>query len=189
MAQVRPRTIPLPKMVKGANNNCYYEPRYSASKRLTFYPFSDSDSIVLVSFRYQRNKYVIQKNNVLVDSLIEAVTLNKQKVDQLTDILYNNFFIKTDNISTINECFFPRNAILFFKNKVLKESIGLCFHCSRYEVASGKYGLLGEECNQKLDMLKGFFMANRVNFGTDASIEIYPGETIVDEGLPPTSTK
>lgn len=180
--------IPVPKR-QGVNENCYYKAKYSAEKRLSFYPFSISDSIVLVSFRHHENNYPIHEDSVVVDSLIEIKQLNKHEIDQLTDILYNNFYIKPGNIGSLALCFDPRNAILFFKGGKLKESIIICFHCSRYKTSSKKYSLLGAECNQKLEKIRAFFIAKGISVGTDLSIDFYPGETFMSDFVAPPIEK
>ena len=178
LGQEPPTSIPVPEKIKGVDENCYYKEKYSAAKRRSFYPFSVSDSIVLVSFRHHYEDYPVKGSSVIIDSLIEIRHLNTQEVDHFTDILYNNFYIKPDNIGVLMQCYAPRNAILFFgKNGMLKESIVICFHCSRYEPSSGRYGLFGDDCDQKLDKIRAFFLAMDVKFGTDKRIEAYPGET------------
>src|SRR3954451_10785125 len=82
----------LPKS-KG-NPNCYYKPTYSTAQRGKFYPFNIADTIKLISFRYQRYNSPIKGDTLITDSLLEIKTLTTSEIDQLTDILYNNFYKK-----------------------------------------------------------------------------------------------
>ncbi len=115
-----------------------------------------------------------------MDSLIEIKTLNKDETNDLTDILYNNFYKKRPNYGHITQCFFPRNAILFLDNAgSLKEYILLCFHCDRHEQSSENIQY-GDDCAEKMEKLRAFFILKGITFGTDTSIERYPGENFGD---------
>jgi hypothetical protein len=169
---------------KDVDENCYYNLKYDVSKRLSFYPFSVADSVVLVSFRHQLDNYPIKGDRIVADSLIQRKHLSNAAIEELTDILYNNFYIKHSNIGSVSQCFFPRNAVLFYgKRNRLKESILICFHCTRYESSSGKYKLFGDDCDQKMELIRGFFIRQGVAFGTDTEVDSYPGETFKDEGI------
>lgn len=177
-AQTTERTMKLPKP-KG-NLNCFYKPKYSSAKRSQFYPFSISDTIKIVSFRYHRDNYPVKKDTLLADSLIEAKTLSQSEIDRLTDILYNNFYKRNPNYAEVSLCFYPRNAILFLDTAGnLKESILLCFSCDRYKKSSDRI-LFGDDCTQKMEMLRDFFISAGLTFGTDHSIITYPGENFDD---------
>jgi hypothetical protein len=112
--------------------------------------------------------------------LIEVKGLSKTETNNLKDILYNIFYRKQHNYCSMTQCFFPRNAILFYdKLGHLKEYILICFHCSMQEVSSNKI-YFGSNCIQKMDNLQQFFISSGLKFGTDKTIELYPGE-ISDE--------
>lgn len=156
--------------------NCVYKPKYSATQRSQFYPFNIADTIKLISFRYHRHNYPINGDTLLVDSLIELKTLTKADINNLTDILYNNFYKQQPNYGSLTQCFFPRNAILFYdKAGHLIENILLCFHCNRHEESSDKINF-GSDCTQKMEKLRQFFVSSGLKFGTDKTIDIYPGE-------------
>ena len=130
------------------DGSCYYNAKYHLSKRLSFYPFSVADSVVLVSFRHQLDNYPVKRDRIITDSLIESRQLSTAAVEEFTDIIYNNFYVKPGNIGSIRQCFFPRNAVLFYgKRHRIKEAVLICFHCSRYESSSGKYRLFGDDCD------------------------------------------
>jgi hypothetical protein len=174
-AQTVIEEVKLPKP-KG-DLNCFYKSKYSATQRSQFYPFNIADTIKLVSFRYHRHNYPIKGDTLLVDSLTEIKTLTKADVNNLTDILYNNFYKQQPNYGSLTQCFFPRNAILFYdKPGHLKESILLCFHCDRHEESSDRINF-GSDCTQKMEKLRQFFVSSGLKFGTDKTIDIYPGES------------
>jgi hypothetical protein len=165
------------KARKGVDENCIYINKYSEAARSKFYPFNVSDTIMLVSFNYHKNNYPIDQHSISYDSLIERRVLNKAEVAQLTDILYNNVAKKHGNIGAINQCFFPRNAILFIdKTGKLREYVLLCFHCKRYESSYDKIERW-DSCYQKFEMIYQFFISTGIKFGTDPTIDIYPGES------------
>ena len=174
-AQTNAKEIKLPKP-KG-DLNCFYKPKYSKVQRNQFYPFNISDTIKLVSFRYHRHNYPIKGDTLLIDSLTEIKVLTKAEINNLTDILYNNFYKQQPNYGSLTQCFFPRNAILFYdKVGQLKERILLCFHCDRHEESSDKI-YFGSDCTQKMEKLRQFFVLSGLKFGTDKTVDLYSGES------------
>lgn len=159
------------------NLDCFYKKIYSASQRKEFYPFAESDSIKLVSFRYHVNGIPIRKDSVIADSIVEEMWLPKEDISKLTDILYNNFFKARPNYGVTNQCFTPRNAILFY-NKLgkLVESIVICFHCENYKASSAEIKM-GDNCTEKIEKIRKLFISKDIIFGTDPKILSYPGET------------
>ena len=174
-----------PKLLKAkGNTNCVYKEKYSAKQRSQFYPFNVADTIKLVSFRYTKGNYPFRNGIVIADSLIDVKVLTLHEINQLTDIIYNNFYKKAPNYGTVNQCWIPHNAILFFdKLGKLKEYISICFHCSEYRESSDKIRV-GDDCDQKMDKLRSFFISAGVQFGTDPEIE-YGGGKEEDIVLPP----
>ena len=156
--------------------NCIYKSKYSAKQRIQFYPFNIAETIKLISFRYHKNNYPIKKDSLIVDSLVETFTLNKIQVNILTDILYNNFYKKSSNYDVKSLCFYPRNAILFFdKSGKLREYVFICFHCENYVLSSNNF-MLGDDCSQKMEKIRKFFISAGLKFGTDINIQKYEGE-------------
>ena len=171
-----------PHKQKG-NLNCVYIQKYSAAERNGFYPFN-SDTIKLISFRYHASNYPIKGDTVLVDSLIDIKTLKKGQTNQLTDIFYNNYFKGQPNYGISTQCFIPRNAILFFdKSGRLENYILICFHCNTHRESSKKINL-GDECLQKMEKLRQFFVSVGIEFGTDKTVQKYPGETFEEMVVP-----
>lgn len=156
---------------------CNYKKVYSSVERQKFYPFSDFDIIKIVSFRHHIKEIPVRKDSVVVDSILEEKYLTKNDAGDLTDILYNNFYKSRPNYGVMNQCYIPRNAILFY-NKLgkLVESIILCFHCYNYKVSSEEINM-GDNCTEKMDKLRKFFILKDILFGTDPEILSYPGET------------
>ena len=174
------------KSHKKFDEECVYKQKYSAVQRSKFYPFNIAGTIKLVSFRYHKRNYPVNGDTVLYDSLIEVKILTKNELNGLTDILYNNFKYKLPKplyykgikyyIGEYNQCFFPRNAILFIDKKGrLRESVLICFHCKNHESSSDKIKL-GEDCTGKIERLRQFYIAMKVVFGTDLNINEYLGE-------------
>ena len=68
-------------------------------------------------------------------------------------------------------CFYPRNAILFIdKTGKLREYLLLCFHCYRYESSSDNI-MLWDPCNQKIEMIRRFFVSAGIKYGPDLKME------------------
>lgn len=160
-----------------ADLSCFYKKKYTSAQRKGFYPFDVAETIKLVSFRYHKHNYPIRGDKLIADSLFEIKSLDKEGINKLTDILYNNFYRKKPDYGLQTQCFFPRNAILFFdKQGNLKESILLCFHCDRHQESSEKIDF-GNNCSEKMEKLRRYFIKVGLQFGTDRSIDIYPGES------------
>lgn len=121
------------------------------------YPFNISDTVKLVSFRYHNN-------------------------NQFTDVLYNNVtknFGKSNaiHIGSVSQCFDPRNAVLFIdKTGKLKAYVLICFHCRRFLQNPEKPGWNWDFCDQKFEMIRQFFISTGIRYGTDLSVNEFPGE-------------
>lgn len=158
------------------NLNCLYKNKFPAEKRKQNYPFNIADSVKIVSFRYHYNNCPIDSNLYVVDSLIEIRTLSTPEVDEMTDIIYNNFYKRKPNYFEVN-CFWPRHAILFMDTTGnIIESVLICFSCDRYELSSKEINF-GDDCLQKMGKLKAFFKRKGIKFGLDKEHGLYPGET------------
>ena len=167
--------------------NCRYIKKFNEEERLKFYPFNISDTVKLASFRFHTNSYPFHKDYVVIDSLIEFITLTQKEVNKLTDILYNNFYKQQPNYEVFSMCFFPRNAIVFIDSKgKIREHVNICFHCDNYGRSSDEISL-GDNCEQKMEKLRKLFKSVGVKFGTDRTIDEYPGENLKDEGIIPKS--
>ena len=135
----------------------------SLSQRLSSTPFRQTSSIMLVSFNLKFNDEMqIEK---IVDSLKTDIHLNKDKIDDFSQILNkdNNVLNKIDQkkllnlkeiidltdilfntcahhkINHFNEigCYFPRNAILFLdSNNNIISYMEICFECRKIKMSS-----------------------------------------------------
>jgi hypothetical protein len=167
----------------GYDRDCVRRDMYTEAQRLGFFPFNVADSIKLVSFRYHDNDYPVLNDNTKgdslhynADSLIEQRLLDRSEINQLTDILYNYGPKKDHHIGYENECFEPRNAVLFIdKTGRLKAYMLICFHCRHFE-SSGNSHWPWDNCGQKSEMIHQFFIKAGIKFGTDLTIDGYPGE-------------
>jgi hypothetical protein len=179
-AQKSVEKVELPKP-KG-NLNCLYKPKYSAKQRIQFYPFNKADTIKLISFRYHRHNYPIIKDSVVIDSILETKVLTKHEIHKLTDILYNNFYKQKPNYREFTNCFYPRNAILFYdQTGHVMENILLCFHCDSHHKSSSKVNF-GSNCREKMEKLRKLFNELGLKFGSNKEITQYPGEE-PDDGI------
>lgn len=162
------------------DDNCAYRTRHTEEERRMFYPFNIASTVKLVSFRYHKNDYPISEHGIVKDSLVEQQALNHDQVIALTDILFNVGKIFPDTTGThiggVNMCFSPRNAVLFIDGSgKLIGYVLICFHCNRIELSS--FELKGwDDCNQKVEMIRQFFVQSGIKFGTNRFVDLYPGE-------------
>ena len=166
------------------SEDCAKRGSLSFTQRLKNYPFNKASQIQLVSFKRHNdtlesgviigNKtYSLPRKNdsICYSRLFEVKNLTYVQVDKLTDILYNYGYrqqLKNTGltyIETVAQCYNPRNAILFLdaKGRVF-EFVEICFECDRMEESSKKINL-GVMCNQKLELLKGFFKQVGLEYG------------------------
>jgi hypothetical protein len=155
---------------------CARRAHKSFSTRLKNYPFNLTAKIQLVSFLgkmdtvdneivFKNGSLPILNDTICYSKLNEIKTLTFTEVDRLTDILYNYGFLGKVRIMSIDECYNPRNAILFIdKNGTAFEFIEICFECKRTRESSERISL-GEMCDQKLDMIKEIFKNAGIEYG------------------------
>ena len=165
---------------KTSNDACARTSNKSFSARLKNYPFNLAARVLLVSYvglepvkpgdsAYVNKGLPRENDSICYSKLKEIKTLTLPQVDRLTDILYNYGYAERRQagrvyIGTINLCYDPHNAILFIspEGKPLGY-IELCFFCSRHEESDGIK--LGVMCDQKMNMIKGFFSKAGVTYG------------------------
>ena len=186
MGQVPRLANPGDKKPKhGYDSDCVHRNTYTQNQLLDHFPFKVADTIKLVSFRYHNNNYPVRKNHITSDSLIEQLVLSKSEVIQLADLIYNVGLKKYTGIGSVNQCFFPRNAVLFIdKTGKLQAYALICFHCRRVENYADDMSSW-DDCDQKVDMINKFFISAGIKFGTDPTKENYPGEGCDDCVTPP----
>jgi len=167
---------------KNLDKNCFYRGKYSEEERMRMYPFSISDTVKLVSFRYHKKNCPVRENTIITDSLLEEVILTKSQLNQFTDVLYNNITKNrgnpnADHIGSVAQCNEPRNAVLYVdKTGKLKAYVLICFHCSRFVKHPEKAEWNWDYCDQKFEMIRQFFVSAGIKYGTDLMIKEFPGE-------------
>lgn len=163
------------------SNDCIKHTTRSFTERLKNYPFNIAAQIQLVSFKHNTAddkfdgyKDSLPRNNdtICYSKLNEIRNLTYTQVDKLTDVLYNYGYRREINDTNLIytdislQCYNPRNAILFLDSlgKVF-EFIEICFECDKTKESSDKVNL-GVSCNQKLGLIKRFFIEIGVDYGT-----------------------
>lgn len=156
-------SLPFPSPPPNPNSfrlKCVYANIYTEKQRLTFYPFNKASSVKLISFKDTINTEISDGKT----KSYEVVTLNRQQMVQLTDILYNYSF-KGKKYEEETNCYKPRNAIIFCDDQNVEfERIELCFECSQYKKSSDKM-IVGDFCVGKYELLKNLFRKVGVKYG------------------------
>ncbi|MFD2147811.1 hypothetical protein [Mucilaginibacter antarcticus] len=161
---------------------CFNNHKYNPTQRRSFFPFNKAASVRLISFTLpsdinQPDDYSLAYTPVSAGhykintrQIKESKILSGAAVDSLTDMMYNVGYtpikLNFKLVSARYNCYDPHNAILFFNNEgEVNEYIELCFDCERYFLSSSKIKNT-IYCDQKYDMLKGFFVAQGIKYGT-----------------------
>lgn len=150
-------------------NNCIYYKKYSAKKRLSFFPFSKTKSIHIVSYwdtlyadglknEDKLNRRIIcGDSSFKVPQISEEIILESFQVNLLSDILYNNFYRGKSTVGALPMCHDMSNAILFYDKKdKLIAIIDLGFECHVSNFCSIEPIKTIEMCDQKLERLRIF---------------------------------
>ncbi|PWV57013.1 hypothetical protein [Chitinophaga sp. S165] len=160
------------------------------SSRMKRYPFNTSDVVQFISFDLNGLATITADGEIKLNSsdpgLLEldtltgnyistvkplsvkdVVSLTMSQIDTLTDILYNHGFAGPIYSSRSNECYSPRNAIIFRDNdgKALA-FIELCFECKETRLSDERISP-GEMCDEKLDMIKTLFGKVGIRYGIE----------------------
>ncbi len=169
------KSLPPPTVLdKVVRNNSV---KYTLLKRLSFYPFSFSSQIKIVSFglqldsiqrKHEENyKLPMLHDTICLSKLDEIKALTLRQVDTLTDILFNE--CSRWNISIGNEagCYYPRNAILFLDTTGKAfEYIEICFECSRM-VRSNPLSTMPDRCENMYQRLETFFKSLNIRTSSE----------------------
>ncbi|MGZ3764531.1 MAG: hypothetical protein ACXVB0_12205 [Mucilaginibacter sp.] len=168
-----PPTIEEDKLAD-KHNQCHYNFKYNAERRRSFFPFNTATTIQLVSFNDTVRIYTpiaVNYFNIDYSKVIETKKLSQAGVDSLTDIMYNYGLtpVKGTYLETADPgaaCYNPRNAILFMDAEGrVTQYIEFCFECHRYYLSSSKIKN-ATYCEQKYDLLKTYFLAQGLKYGT-----------------------
>ncbi|WP_025142091.1 hypothetical protein [Pedobacter jeongneungensis] len=114
-----------------------------------------------------------EKQKLDLTRLKEKKILSALEMDKLTDILYNFGYTSTKSYKGLliaesdgYRCYEPRNAIVFLdENGLIAEYIEICFKCHRRKESSEKIKM-GEFCDDKYDLLRKYFRATGIKYGT-----------------------
>jgi hypothetical protein len=151
--------------------SCIHRNKYSAVKRTSFYPFNKAKKVLLISFIDQSsNSDYYSKNNKIDDLSVakNSKTLTKNEINSLTDLIFNMGFKKMvyeKFISATSPCPDLKNAIVFVdQNEKPFEYIELFFGCDQIEFSSKEIEY-GDDCTNKLELIKQFFISNGIDVG------------------------
>gem|GEM_PF-611066 len=159
---------------------CFFANKYSKAQRLNFYPFNKAAAIKLISFKEEQR---IPVKNKIIDEqqVLEQVILSAAQTDSLTNLLYNITFTPvkvTRHLFPGSSCYMPRNGILFMDAKGMAfEYIEICFACERIETSSAHVNE-GDDCLTKYDLLRNFFSAAGIKYGTGDREPVQPYQEI-----------
>jgi hypothetical protein len=102
----------------------------------------------------------------------EIKTITIGAINSLTDILYNIGFTPVKNLTfeTFDlgaKCYEPRNAVLFIDKKGnISQYLEICFGCQHHFWSSSKVEDV-EYCDNKYELLRKYFLAQGIKYGTD----------------------
>ena len=156
-------SLPFPPSPPNPNSfklRCVHTNIYIEKQRLAFYPFNKASRVKLISFKDTINTEISDGKT----KNYEVVTLNRQQMVKLTDILYNYTFRGKKYEEEAN-CYVPRNAIIFCDDQNVEfERIELCFECNQYKKSSDKI-IMGDFCVGKYELLKNLFRKAGIKYG------------------------
>lgn len=178
-----------------ARNQCSNNHTYTVQQRRAFYPFNAAAEVRLLSYKFfiPHNSLPVEKEIAGIEPgyvfsgvnpgefIVDYSRVNEYKnllqgaIDSLTDILYNiGYTPKTCNMYIEDpgaNCYEPRNAIVFIdkQGKVI-QYIEICFGCQRMYRSSAKIKK-PVFCEQKYDIIRRFFVAQGIQYGTAGRTE------------------
>ena len=182
----RPLSKKTHKLPQNTPSDCIETRKYSLKQRLKHYPFNKAAKIVAVSYMaemsFSMSQHMVKdtselftkqrlsglhfRKNGMLDSttLIEAKTLNKSQINQLTNIIYNISNSKP-SVSPGTKCApYYRNALIYIdKNDKIFDYMEICFECGQTYSKSGRL-YLGDDCNQKYNIVKKFLKSVGINY-------------------------
>ncbi|PZQ78158.1 MAG: hypothetical protein DI548_16405 [Flavobacterium johnsoniae] len=157
--------------------DCAKNTKINLQQRLANYPYNETSQIKLIAYQNKREGIIgeeiqeylnscIGKEAVAIESQFDEIkALNFNQIEKLTDIIYNYGYKAKTSLGVASKCYEPRNAILFYDNTSrLIAFIEVCFGCRNYRTNDSKI-TLGDECTQKLSMIKDLFKQNGIQYG------------------------
>lgn len=150
-------------MIEKGNHKCIHIKKETFSSIIKKYPFNESSKIILVSFRGSRLPR--ENDSICYSKLLETQVLTLTQIDSLTNIMYNIGYGGTVLIEKEDNCYDPRNAILFVNSSdKIFEYIEICFECEQIVTSSQRINF-GDSCNEKFDLIKKQFRNAGIVFG------------------------
>jgi len=169
-------------------DDCKFSNRYSLQQRLKQYPFTQATKILVVSYAGSDDNsplnpshldeqhlkgLVIIKNRLDYSTLLEIRTANDSLIRRLTNIIYNYDYKVTINDKNVAEpghsCYNPHNAFIFLDRQGnVIDYLEVCFECENYKSMHDKI-FIGDDCNQKYEMLRKCFVDLGIKHGTQPS--------------------
>lgn len=124
----------------------------------------DGDSTIIKKI-IANQTFPIKLNNILGNENLKGIeqtkTLNFAETFELSKLLYNTCGKFPNEMREISNCFFPRNAILFYNdNDKVFEFLEICFECHRMEFTSKKSLEINGMCNEFYSKLENLFKKN-----------------------------
>ncbi|TPD66871.1 hypothetical protein [Flavobacterium microcysteis] len=157
--------------------DCVRKTKINLQQRLANYPYNQTSQIKLIAYQNKGEagvgeeiqKYLnasVGKKAAAIESQFDEIkSLNFDQIEKLTDIIYNYGYKANPDFLSAVKCYMPRNAILFYDNtNHLIAFIELCFECRNYRTNDSKI-TLGDDCTQKLSMIKDLFNQNGIKYG------------------------
>lgn len=122
-----PRQLTREELIRDSvNKHCIHQNKLSPSERLKIFPFNIAANVSISSFGLKENplgnEIPRRRGKVDIAQLKEIIALNTNKVDTLTDILYNTGY-KGNFYSFFEGCYIPRNAYYLWMQRVMLLSI------------------------------------------------------------------
>lgn len=163
---------------------CLKKAEIGVEERLANYPYNLATQVKIVSFKDKSEDVfksiivgealqeyldllVAEKDTLIENRFDEIEVLTFEQIEELTHIIYNYGYESETDLIIVTKCYRPKNAILFYDNSnKLIGFIELCFRCSRYRTNDTGINL-GEECTEKIGLLKTFFKSCGINYGTE----------------------
>lgn len=159
-------------------SSCTRNNNFTVEERNQLSPFAETSKIAIVSFKNRKidesnyldlMKYFKQLNsdysNFSMDDFDEALIINDEQKNQLTNLIYNYGEKKETEYYYTKMCYFPHNAILFLNDDLtLNGFIEICFDCESYRSSNYDIYNLGDFCRNKVNSLKDIFLTSGIQF-------------------------
>jgi hypothetical protein len=173
--------LPLTTYCLGQSGEyCGNQTKLKISEIKKRFPYSETTSIKLVSFKYEYPEVEsdtgdievpvyepeLPKTNGKVDltKMFETKTLDNKLAKRVMDILVN--YDNGDRTREIHFCYEPRNGIIFFdKSDNIVGFVELCFDCFGYKYEPSAMEIT-KFCDEKFNVLKDVFKEAGIIYGT-----------------------